>query len=229
MGYLHYEQHELLELCKQAEARGFQLAIHAACNAGIDMALKAYEGIPSGRYRRRVEHLVSLDRAQALRLAQQGAVGVVQPSYVQFFGDEWEALPSPRRLHSVALRDLLDAGVTLAGSSDAPVAPYQPLLGMQAAVTRRTHGGLVHQNEQAITPLEALGLWTTGSAVAANQEGKMGVIRPGANADLVVLSGNPLETPPEKIGSIAVDRTMIAGKSVFSRKLEADRRATHSS
>ena len=218
MGFLHYQPEQLASLCADAHARGFQLAVHAACNAAIETVLGVYEQLPPGRHRHRIEHLVSLDRSQARRLAACGAIGVVQPAYISQLGDEWEAMPTPPRLHSVPLRDLLNAGVTLAGSSDAPVAPYSPLLGMQAAVTRRTAGGLTHQGDQAISPREALRLWTTGAALAAHLPGKIGVLRPGARADLVMLSRNPLETPPDQFDRIRVERTWIAGNTVFQKE-----------
>jgi predicted amidohydrolase YtcJ len=219
MGFLHYQPEQLASLCADAQARGFQLAVHAACNAAIDTVLHVYEQLPPGHHRHRIEHLVSLDRFQARRLAACGAIGVVQPAYISQMGDEWEAMPTPPRLHSVPLRDLLDAGVTLAGSSDAPVAPYSPLSGIQAAITRRTAGGLVHQGDQAISPREALRLWTTGAALAANLPGMIGVLRPGARADLVILSQNPLETPPEQFGLIQVERTFLGGKTVFQKEV----------
>jgi predicted amidohydrolase YtcJ len=216
MGYLHYQPVQLAAICRDAHERGFQIAVHAACNAGIDAVLEAYEPLPRGRYRHRVEHLVSLDRDQARRLAATGAVGVVQPAYIAQLGDEWEAMPVPARLHSVPLRSLLDAGVTLAGSSDAPIAPYSPLSGMEAAITRRTRGGLTHQAEQAITPLEALHMWTVGAAAAANLSGEIGVLRSGARADVAVLSANPLTASRESLGRIRVERTLLAGRTVFS-------------
>jgi predicted amidohydrolase YtcJ len=125
-------------------------------------------------------------------------------------------MPVPPRLYSIPLRDLLDAGVTLAGSSDAPIAPYAPLLGMAAAVTRRTASGLIHQEEQRVTPLEALRMWTTGAARAAYAEGEMGVLRTGARADVVVLSANPLEADPRDLVRIRVERTIIGGKTVYA-------------
>ena len=218
MGFLHYSQDELRLLCHRAHAQGFQVAVHAACNAAVENVIGAYQGLPSGRSRPRVEHLVSLDRAQAARLAASGAVGVVQPAYVTLLGDEWEAMPTPRRLSTVPLRTLLDAGMELAGSSDAPIAPFSPLLGMQAAVTRRTSGGLEHQPEQAITPLEALKLWTSGAALAANLADRAGRLRPGMAADLVVLSDNPLQTPPARWNEIRVERTLLAGRTVHLEK-----------
>ena len=219
MGFLHYQPEQLASLCADAHARGFQLAVHAACNAAIETVLRVYEQLPSGHHRHRIEHLVSLDRSQARRLAATGAIGVVQPAYISQMGDEWEAMPTPPRLHSVPLRDLLDAGVTLAGSSDAPVAPYSPLSGIQAAISRRTAGGLIHQGDQAISPREALRLWTTGAALAANLSGKIGVLRPGASADLVILSHNPLETSPEHFDHIQVERTFVKGKTVFQKEV----------
>jgi hypothetical protein len=218
VGYLHYPPGALASLCAEASGRGFQLAIHAACNAGIEAAIGALERLPPGRYRHRVEHLVSLDRDQMRRLAAIGVIGVVQPLYIEQLGDEWEAMPAAPRLRSVPLRDLLDAGISLAGSSDAPIAPYSPLAGMGAAITRRTAAGLIHQGDQAITPLEALRLWTTGGALAANLPGEIGVLRPGARADLVVLSANPLDTPPASFDCIRVERTILDGATVFLRR-----------
>lgn len=216
VGYLHHPPGALADLCAAAHARGFQLATHAACNAGIEATIRAYEALPPGPHRHRIEHLVSLDRDQMARLAALDVIGVVQPMYIAQMGGEWEAMPAAPRLRSVPLRDLLDAGVALAGSSDAPIAPYSPLAGMRAAITRRTAGGLTHQREQAITPLEALHLWTTGGALAANLPGEIGVLRAGARADCVVLSANPLETPPDQYDTIRVERTVLGGRTVYA-------------
>lgn len=215
VGYLHYPPGELAALCQEAAARGFQLAIHAACNEGIEETITALASVPRGSYHHRVEHLVSLDRDQMRRLADLGVIGVVQPMYIEQMGDEWDAMPAPSRLKSVPLRDLIDAGIALAGSSDAPIAPFSPLTGMQAAITRRTAGGWTHQPDQAITPMEALRLWTTGGALAANLPGEIGVLTPGARADLVVLSANPLATPAERFDTIRVERTLLGGTTVF--------------
>jgi predicted amidohydrolase YtcJ len=107
-------------------------------------------------------------------------------------------------------------GVSLAGSSDAPIAPFNPLAGMAAAVTRRTEGGMIHQAGEAITSLEALRLWTTGAALAANRAGECGVLRPGARADVVVLSGNPLTTLAARLETLRVERTILGGRTVFT-------------
>jgi predicted amidohydrolase YtcJ len=124
-------------------------------------------------------------------------------------------MPSPPRLRSVPLRALLDQGVTLAGSSDAPIAAFEPLAGMQAAVTRTTHAGQVHQADQAIMPLEALRLWTAGAALAANRAHDLGCIRPGARAGLVVLSADPLRVAPADLGRVRVEHTLVAGQTLF--------------
>lgn len=216
LGYLHYTRDDLATMCARAAVRGFRLAVHAAGNAAIDNVLSAFEQREVGHRRHRVEHLVVLDGKQAHRLAEVGAIGVVQPAYIRKFGDAWNAMLTPPRLRSIPLRTLLDAGLDLAGSSDSPVASSSPLQGMHAAVTRRTDGGTVHQADEAISPLEALRLWTTGAALAVDKPAEIGKIRPGARADLVILSDNPLETPPEAFPRIRVVRTLVAGRTVFS-------------
>jgi predicted amidohydrolase YtcJ len=87
---------------------------------------------------------------------------------------------------------------------------------MAAAIARRTASGLRHQLEQAITPLEALRLWTTGAARAANLPGEIGGLRPSARADVVVLSQNPLTAPPDSFDRIRVEQTLLGGRTVFS-------------
>jgi predicted amidohydrolase YtcJ len=215
-GYLHYPPEVLAEVCARGSAAGFQVAVHAACNDAIDGVLAAYERLPAGPYPHRVEHLVSLDATQAHRLAATGATGVVQPAYVLRLGDEIDAMPAPPRLRSIPLRMLLDAGVPLSGSSDAPVAPYSPLEGMRAAITRRTAAGYLHQPSEAITAEEALRLWTTGSARAANAAREIGVLQAGARADVVILSANPLATSPERFDRIRVERTLLGGRTVYA-------------
>jgi hypothetical protein len=156
--------------------------------------LAAYERLPDRSNPHRVEQLISLDEVRAHRLAATGAIGVVQPVYVLRLSDEIEAMPSPPRVCSHLLRTLLDADVPLAGSSDAPVAPYSPLEGMRAAIMRRTAAGLPHQRAEAITPEEALRLWATGATQTANASGESGVLTPGAHSR----SRGPLREPAQR-------------------------------
>jgi predicted amidohydrolase YtcJ len=112
-------------------------------------------------------------------------------------------------------RSLLDAGMTLPGSSDRPVALGAPLLGMHDMVNRRTGSGAPYNPAEAITATEALRAYTCGSAYASHQEQVKGSVTPAKLADLVVLSDDPAAVSPESIASIEVLATFAGGRCTY--------------
>jgi hypothetical protein len=92
-----------------------------------------------------------------------------------------------------------------------------PLLGLRAALDRRDHAGQPLGPGQAITPAEALWGYTQAGAILSGDEASRGILSPGMWADLVVLSGDPLATPPERLAELAVEQTYLAGALVFER------------
>jgi predicted amidohydrolase YtcJ len=117
--------------------------------------------------------------------------------------------------HLYATRSFLNAGINVAGSSDAPTGPIAPLTGIQAAVTRRSSGGEPVGAEQAIAIKEALRLYGPGAAWADMQETEAGSIEPGKRADFVVLERDPRKVESAEISSILVLATLIGGAPVF--------------
>ena len=101
------------------------------------------------------------------------------------------------------------------GGSDSPVAPYQPLLGIWSSVTRQTHGAGVQGPAWKISAVEALRMYTLGSAHAAFEEDHKGSISPGKHADLVVLDADPSRVEPEAIRDIRMLLTLVDGRPVF--------------
>lgn len=125
-----------------------------------------------------------------------------------------------RSAYTYAFRSLLDAGAMLTFGSDWTVAPLDPILGIYAAVTRRTidgknPGGWVP--EQKISVEEALRCYTVNNARAMFLEDEIGSIAPGKRADLVVLSQDLFIVPPETIDSVHVDMTIFSGTIVHQR------------
>ena len=116
------------------------------------------------------------------------------------------------------IRAMLDAGIPVALSSDAPVVvDDNPLMGMQAAITRRDREGYLIAPEQAIGAREALDGYTLGGARTTATPDAVGAIAPGAWADFVVLSADPLATPAEALSALTVDETWLAGERVYER------------
>ena len=105
-----------------------------------------------------------------------------------------------------------DLGLVVAGSSDSPVVPNNPLVGMQAAVTRKAESGQELLPEEGVSAGQALALYTVNAACASFEEGIKGSIAPGKLADIVVLSDDPARVPPEEIKDIRVAMTIIGGE-----------------
>jgi predicted amidohydrolase YtcJ len=170
---------------------------------GIE-ALARSQGKPDATRLFRVEHADEVTPEQAQRLARLGVGVCSNPSMIP----EW------RHEHAFPLRTLLDAGVELAFGSDwvgrhVPERPLEPLEAVKLAVT---HGGL--GCAECITAAEALRAFTAGSARAEAMSTVKGTLEVGRFADLIVLSRDPLKTPPEAIGSIEVLLTMVGGRVV---------------
>ena len=151
---------------------------------------------------------------QPRRIADAGAIAVVQPYLVYDLGDQLGLLPLPPSLAGLPFADLEEAGVELAGSSDYPVAGYDVLAAAKAAVTRGTRLGAAYRPDQAIGIERVLKAYTAGSARALGVESEAGTLGPGKRADLVALSADPLATDPERLEEVRIERTWLAGELV---------------
>jgi predicted amidohydrolase YtcJ len=193
---------------------GLQVCVHAIGDAANSVALDLFADLlarhPVGAGdgpRHRIEHASVLDEAAAQRFAELGVVAVVQPPFLtseaSWLADRVGPERSPR---TYAFRTLLDAGVVLAGSSDAPLESPDVLAGISAAVTR--HG---FEPSQALTAAEAVAMYTRGGAIAQQREHLAGSLTEGHRADLVMLSGDPTTVPSDRIADTEVCLTVIGG------------------
>jgi hypothetical protein len=157
--------------------------------------------------------------AQLARAARLGVIAVPQSIFLLELGRNFrDYLPDVLMPRCYPLRAMLDAGVTVALSSDAPVVENDnPLAGMTAAILRQDRRGEALLPEQAITAAEALDAYTRGSATSVGLEDALGTLKRGAWADIAVLSGNPLTTAPEALPSLSVEMTLLAGQVVYER------------
>ena len=128
-------------------------------------------------------------------------------------------MPGEQSKHLYPIATLIKAGIKLAAGSDCPIVPPDPLSGVYAAVSRRAQTGQPLLPEERIPPLAALQMYTGGAAYACFEEAEKGSIAPGRLADLIVLSGDPAEVPPEEIRDLAVVMTIIGGEVVWRKGL----------
>ena len=115
-------------------------------------------------------------------------------------------------------RSWLDAGIPIAGSSDYPCGPWNPLVGIQSCVTRKSSAGEGIGLGQRITPEEAIRVYTMGGAYASFEEKTKGSIEVGKLADFAFLSDDPTTADPDGIVDISVMATMVGGKLVYQKE-----------
>ena len=220
-GVLRFDREELLELCREAHQAGWRIATHAIGDVAIEQILDVYERL--GRHPRglahRIEHFGLPGASQLARAAALGVIAAPQPIFIHSLGRNFRNyLPASFLPRTYPIRAMLDAGLRVALSSDAPVVENDdPLAGMMAAITRRDSEGHAIAKEQAIDASEALFGYTMGGAVASGDERSRGSIEPGKWADLTVLSGDPLSAPADALPDIEVDLTLVGGYVAFER------------
>ncbi|RPI99130.1 MAG: amidohydrolase, partial [Candidatus Aminicenantes bacterium] len=189
-----------------ADRAGLQLAIHAIGDRANSLLLDMYEKAVAAngpRDRRwRVEHAQHMRPADIARFGRLGLVAAVQPYHAIDDGRWAEGKIGPERARTTyAFESLRRAGAVLAFGSDWTVAPMSPILGIYAAVTRRTLDGKMPGGwipEEKVTVEEAVRAYTASGAWVQFAEAAKGTIEAGKLADLVVLDRDIFTIPPEE-------------------------------
>jgi predicted amidohydrolase YtcJ len=209
-----------------ADTAGLQIAVHAIGDKANKTILDIFAEVgkrngPRDR-RLRIEHAQHLRPEEIKRFGAERVIASMQPYHAIDDGRWAENRIGPNRAKGTyAFRSLLDAGATLAFGSDWFVAPMEPLMGIYAAVTRRTLDGKRPQGwvpEQKITVAEAVRAYTMGSAYAGGDEKIKGSIEVGKLADLVALSADILMIDPVEIEKTKVLMTIFDGKVIYDRR-----------
>jgi predicted amidohydrolase YtcJ len=220
LGLTMMSQEELDEYVMQAHRAGFQIAIHAIGDRGIDMVLDAYEkaltASPRADHRHRIEHCGICRPDIIERIVRLGVVPVTQPVFILEYGDGFIRHLGLERIQlTYPFRSFLERGVKLVFSSDCPVSAFAPLKSVQAAVTERTGSGASYALEEAVTVEEALEMFTVAGAYVTFEEREKGKLQAGMLADLTVLQHDPRAVDPASLAELPVTRTVIGGETVF--------------
>jgi predicted amidohydrolase YtcJ len=224
-GLLLYPVPELERLVREADAAGFQLAVHAIGDRANSLVLDAFEKAaaanPPRERRFRIEHAQVVRKQDLARYKRLGVIASIQPSH-GIDDMRW----AERRIGKERVRDAYNigsftaAGIPVAFGTDWFVEPLDPRLGLYAAVAReRPEGGPAGGwlPEEKISLEDALDLYTRGSAYAEFAEKEKGTLAPGMLADLVVFAADLFRVPPREILSTPVDLTVAGGRVVFDR------------
>ena len=218
-GILYFEPAELTAMVRDFAARGFQVCIHAQGDRAIEIVLDAYAQTlaqaPGNPRRHRIEHGGAMYPALTARAAELRIPVVSQPGFLSGLGDGFAEAFGDQADQLYAFRSWQRAGITVAGSSDAPVITPDPLTGIRDAIVRRTAAGRVIGPDERLAARDALALYTAGGAYAMHRETEIGSLEPGKLADFTVLDRNPLSVGPEQITGIQVLATVVDGTPTY--------------
>src|SRR5579862_1902225 len=218
-GILYFEPAELTAMVREFAARGLQVAVHAQGDRAIGIVLDAYaavlDGTPGNPRRHRIEHGGAMYPELTARAAQLRIPVVSQPGFLSGLGDGFAEAFGGQADQLYAFRSWQRAGITVAGSSDAPVITPDPLTGIRDAIIRRTAAGRVIGPAERLAARDALAMYTTGGAFAMHRETEIGSLEPGKLADFTVLDRSPLSVDPELITGIQVLATVVDGTPTY--------------
>lgn len=193
---------------RTAHARGRPVAVHCVTRAALLLALAAWDdagALPGDR----VEHAAVAGAAEASRLAAAGITVVTQPGFVAERGDAYLTDVEPDdRPDLWPCASLLERGVAVGGSTDAPFGPADPWRAIAAATTRRTRHGAVLGAGERLDARRALTLFLTPPFDPGGRPRRVAVGQP---ADLCLLHG-PLEAALDDPSSAHVAATFIGGR-----------------
>ncbi len=224
-GILVVSEEDLKDTVHRAHSIGMQVAIHAIGDRAVKVSLEAIDYAQSRLFeyelRHRIVHAQILTPALISEMKRVGVVADIQPKFLST--DMLWALDrvGPERMQSsYSWRSMLKAGIPLAGGSDCPVEPPDPLFGIYCAMTRKDmHGNPpsgFFPNER-LTVDEALDLFTLGGAFGAHEEKKKGRLSRGNLCDFVVLSDDIYSIAPDLIKDLSVLFTVVGGDVAYEK------------
>jgi predicted amidohydrolase YtcJ len=182
----------------------------------LERVLRAYEAIheqvPIDGKRWVIIHVIEARPQQLARIRRLGLVATVTPNFMFMASDRFGL--DKLRARGVPIRELLDAGIPMALSSDN--VPHSMLFTMWQALSRWDNDSRSKLGESRLSRAEALRLATCTGHYLTWEEGSRGPLVPGNAADFVVLADDPLNCAEDRIKDIRVERTFVAGREVFS-------------
>ena len=207
-----------VDMCKFAAENGWTLTQHSLTSAEIDFHISAYQSAaevgPIDKLRWSLCHVNPISDTQIQAVQALGiALNLQGWNYTSNnpAGPPW--------------RKLVDSGIRLGGGTDATnVGALNPWLMIYYMTTMRNNAGTpATPDGQQISRLEALRMYTIGSAGLSFDDDRLGSIEPDKLADLVVLSDDPLKVSDDKLRKIRSMLTLQAGKIVHGTVRFGDR------
>ena len=221
-GIVRVTQQELTEETVRCHLAKLRVCIHAIGDRAIDMALDAVEEALKKRpwedHRHRIEHVGYAEEKQLKRMKKLGVAVSASIGFCYPIGDSHlKALGEERMKGYYPMRSLAEHGIVAGGNSDG-FGESWAITGIYGCVTRRTMGGKILCEEEAISVMDAIKAYTINGAYLEGTEKEKGSFEPGKLADIVVLDRDILTIDPNEIIEAKAVMTIVGGEVVYERK-----------
>jgi len=207
---------QFVSYIKYARSLGLTVAVHVIGDQGLDESIDILKNYPPKKGQiDRLIHTPYVKKETLLKLKGMPLSIDIQP---QFLSSD---LPWALDKFTVApdlmfpWKSLMETGLCISGSSDAPVEIPNPLLGIHAAVFRRSrHDGKVYFPEESLTRFEAIKLYTTYAHIQSMKDDR-GYLKPGYIADMTVTRDDLMMMEESKFFIDQVVMTIINEQIVY--------------
>lgn len=223
-GHANYSREQLLEIVGAYFPLGWPMACHVQGDAGVDTILDVYEEVlqahPRPDHRLRLEHVGAITDEQLQRAHALGVTCSIFVDQIHYWGDVVvDGLFGPEHGNRwMPCGSAVATGMRISLHNDPPVTPEEPLRNISVAVTRTAPSGRVLGPEQRLTVDQAIRAQTLDAAWQLFADNVIGSIEVGKYGDLVVLSADPRNVPPEQIADLDVRATYLAGRCVYAKQ-----------
>ena len=216
------QKEEFYQAAKWAAERGYTLTQHWHNDTSIHHLLDVYERInremPIAKLRWSIAHLNNGTEATFARMKALG-IGWAMQDAMYYDGErELKERGADALRRMPPMRTAMKAGVVIGAGTDAHrVANYNPFIALRWMLDGKSAGGVALRGpEETPTRLEALRMYTSGSAWFAHDDARRGSLVVGKLADLAVLDKDYLTVPVEQIGGIQSLLTLVGGRVVYA-------------
>jgi predicted amidohydrolase YtcJ len=217
-GILRLKKEQYTKLCKSAMAKDLGVATHAIGDAAIEFVIDIYKELNKNfpLLIKRIEHLGLPEENNLADMAAHNIATSMQTIFISELGKNFiKYLDKDYLDHCYPVKSVLKHGILTALSSDAPVVKnFNPLKGVEAAVTRKTNEGEIIAAQEGIRIEEALKAYTVNASAISNIP-QFGSLKKEMLADFIFLNKDPLITSPEELTSVKVEKTFVDGKCVW--------------
>jgi len=217
-GLLLMDETTIAQVVRKCAEHGIGVGVHAQGERAIAAAIAAFASTPgTGAALHRIEHGGAFSPELREAAAGKSITVVSQPGFLSVLGDGFIEAFGPRRAtYLYPFRSLLEKGVDVAFSSDAPVITASPWVGARDAQLRTTSSGSLMNDGEALTAVETLDRYTSAGARSGAPASDVGTLAVGRRADFVVME-DPLLEPAATWTERAIMATVVANKVRFHR------------